>query len=244
LYSVIYCDKINDINIKVDNYNNKAGDAMKLQVSLDRVGLSEALELASMIGDIADIIEAGTPAIHKEGMAIVRAIRSACPAAAILADLKIVDGGDYAASMAFEAGADIVTVAGFSSNETIRSVACAAKRYGKEVMVDLIHVPDIASRAAELDSYGVDYMCVHTGFDGRKPAAAPPLRELRILNRAARKARSAIASGIGLDTLLPVMRENPHVIIVGSGIVNADNVREAALAFKRHLSERKDLRQR
>lgn len=212
---------------------------MKLQVSLDRVDLSGALELASAIADVADIVEVGTPAIYREGMAVVRAVRRACPATAILADLKIVDGGDYAATMAIEAGADIVTVAGFSSNETIRSVIGVVKRYGKEVMADLIHVPNIASRAAELESYGVDYLCVHTGFDGRKRAGAP-LRELRELNRAVRNARTAIAGGIGPDTLLPVMREHPHVIIVGGHIVNARDVREAALDFKRRMSEWED----
>ena len=44
------------------------------------------------------------------------------------ADLKIMDAGEHEANLAFNAGADIVTVLGVAHDETIRGVVRAARR--------------------------------------------------------------------------------------------------------------------
>ncbi len=40
-----------------------------------------------------------------------------------------------------------------------------SKKQGKHILADIIAVKDIESRAKELDELGVDYICVHTGYD-------------------------------------------------------------------------------
>ena len=68
------------------------------------------------------------------------------------------DAGEHEANLAFEAGADIVTVLGVAHDETIHGVVRAARRAGgtKEVMVDLINTPNPAARAKEVAELGVD----------------------------------------------------------------------------------------
>ncbi len=87
---------------------------MMLQLALDTVGLKDAKHLLHEVRDVVDIVEIGTPLIIKEGVGAVRKIKNIFPFLKILADLKIADGGYYESQLAFEAGADIVTVLGNS----------------------------------------------------------------------------------------------------------------------------------
>ena len=54
-------------------------------------------------------------------MEAVRRIERSFTAKTLLADLKIMDAGEGEASLAFEAGAGIVTVLGVAHDETIRA---------------------------------------------------------------------------------------------------------------------------
>lgn len=58
----------------------------------------------------------------------------------MLADLKIMDAGEHEASLAFAAGADIVTVLGLSADSTVSGAVAAARAAGggRLVMADMI----------------------------------------------------------------------------------------------------------
>ncbi|PNB39561.1 3-hexulose-6-phosphate synthase, partial [Pseudomonas sp. GW456-E7] len=79
----------------------------------------------------------------------------------VLADLKIMDAGGYEIMKASEAGADIITVLGATDDATIKGAVEEAKKQKKKILVDMINVKDIESRAKEIDALGVDYICVH-----------------------------------------------------------------------------------
>ena len=67
---------------------------MKLQLALDGTKLADALSLAEKVRDYVDIFEVGSPFIIEEGMRPVRELRKRFPEKEILADTKIMDGGD------------------------------------------------------------------------------------------------------------------------------------------------------
>lgn len=48
---------------------------------------------------------------------------------------------------------------------SIKGAVEEAKAQGNKILVDMIGIKDIKSRAKELDELGVDYICVHTGYD-------------------------------------------------------------------------------
>ena len=145
---------------------------MKLQLALDCESLAAARAVLEATADLVDIAEVGTPLVLREGTAAVRALKSAFPRVAILADFKIMDAGAEEAAIAFEAGADIVTVLAAAETVTIRRACEVARTAGREVMADLIAVADPARRAAEVAGEGVDYLCCHTAFDTQRSGAA------------------------------------------------------------------------
>ena len=113
---------------------------MKLQLALDRVDLSGILSVLHEIGDLVDIVEIGTPVIIREGVRAVAETKRAFPKMEVLADLKIMDAGEYEASIGFDAGADIVTVLGAAHDATVLGAIRQARARSRRVMVDMIAV--------------------------------------------------------------------------------------------------------
>lgn len=121
----------------------------ELQVAIDLLSTDAALELAAAVAPHVDIIELGTPLIKSEGLAVIRAIKGAHPDKTVFADLKTADAGALEAQIAFDAGADLVTVLGSADDSTIVGAVGVAKEKGKGIVVDLIGVEDKASPAAQ-----------------------------------------------------------------------------------------------
>jgi len=209
---------------------------MKLQLALDHFNIQEATNLLKEVADVIDIVEVGTPFIIKEGLKAAEEIKTGFPHLEVLADLKIMDAGMYEASMAYEAGADIVTVLGVSDDETIKGVVAAASKYNRLVMADMICVKNLAQRAAEVENTGVDYVCVHTASD-LHAKGKNPLKDLRKIKSSLKKVGIAVAGGINKAMLESILQENPEIIIVGTGITGQKDRRETALAMKKMINE-------
>ncbi|MDF2524692.1 MAG: D-arabino-3-hexulose 6-phosphate formaldehyde lyase [Clostridiales bacterium] len=207
---------------------------MRLQVSLDRVDIPTELKIMETLHDVADIAEVGTQVVMKEGLEAVRSLRKAYPDLTILADLKTMDGGEYAASIAFEAGADIVTILALASDSTIEGALRAARKYGKEVMADMISVADVEARAKQLDAMGVNYICVHTGVDMQKHGKTP-MEDLGKLTACLKNSKAAVAGGIGLDSIADVVKYSPEIVISGKGVTAQPDMRAAALELKKYF---------
>ncbi|WP_301099692.1 3-keto-L-gulonate-6-phosphate decarboxylase UlaD [Otariodibacter sp.] len=81
-----------------------------LQIALDSLSLEKAVADAKQAEDVVEIIEIGTILACAEGMKAVKTLRALHPNHIIVCDLKTTDGGAILAKMAFEAGADWLTV--------------------------------------------------------------------------------------------------------------------------------------
>jgi len=209
---------------------------MELLMALDFITLPGAKALLKEVGDSIDIVEIGTPFIVQEGIKAVKEIRKEFPGLKIMADLKIMDAGEYEAKMAFEAGADIVTVLGVSDNATIKAAVEQGKKFNKSIMIDMIGVEDIEKRTAEIDKLGVDYICVHTAFDIQS-TGKNPLDELQIVKSVVKNAKPAVAGGVKLSTIQDVVKENPAIVIVGGGITSQVDKRKVALEMQKIMGK-------
>lgn len=207
---------------------------MKLQLALDDLSLEQAIALAERVRDHIDIIEAGTPLIYGYGMAAVRALKERFPEKLVLADMKIMDSGTLETEEAMDAGADYVTVLGVSEDATVKNCLEAAARYGREVVVDMICVPDLPGRIRELEALGVQGLAVHTGVD-QQAAGRTPLDDLRLMTACVRRAKISVAGGIRPGTAAEYAACRPEVLIVGGGIVHAPDPVAAAAAIARQL---------
>jgi len=96
--------------------------SVKLQLALDTLEREHAIKLAELPAPYVDILEAGTLLIKSVGIHIVSDLIKAHPAKIILADMKSSEVGAYEAQMAFDNGADIVTIQGITTLATIREV--------------------------------------------------------------------------------------------------------------------------
>ena len=83
------------------------------------------------------------------------------------------DAGEYEAELTFKAGADYCTVLGVTDILTVKACLAAAKKYGKQVFVDTICVPDLNTRIKELEDVGVDSISVHVGVDEQAVGQTP-----------------------------------------------------------------------
>jgi 3-hexulose-6-phosphate synthase len=145
------------------------------------------------------------------------------------------DAGEEEASIAFEAGCDIVTVLGVTQDSTIQGAVTAARHYGKQVMVDLMQVADKSARGRDLLAMGCDYLCVHTAFDLQSSGAAP-LGDLERLRRElSTDAPLAVAGGVSLRTIDQVVALQPAIVVVGGAITRAPNPAEAARAIHERI---------
>ncbi|WP_042225359.1 3-hexulose-6-phosphate synthase [Oceanobacillus manasiensis] len=209
---------------------------MKLQLALDLVNIPEAIELVSEVQDSIDIVEIGTPIINKFGHEAVRKIKEAYPSLTVLADVKIMDAAGYEVEQASNAGADIVTILGAAEDSSIRGAVEAAKEAGKEILVDMIAVKDIETRAKELDHLGADYICVHTGYD-LQAEGKDSFEDLRTIKGVVKNAKTAIAGGIKLETLPEVVKAQPDLVIVGGGITSKEDKKATAAEIKELINK-------
>lgn len=203
-----------------------------LQVALDLINFHRAKKIAEeAIKGGADWIEAGTPLIKSEGMNVIRELKKT--AKKIVADMKTVDVGAVEAEMSAKAGADVICILGMASDETIKEVVKAGRRYGMEVMVDMLGVQDVEKRVEEVEKIGVDYICVHTAVDEQMVGKNP----FSLLEKISHLTNLpvAVAGGINAETARIAVEKGASIVIVGGAIIKAENVTEATKLIKKAI---------
>ncbi|HTG68140.1 MAG TPA: 3-hexulose-6-phosphate synthase [Candidatus Udaeobacter sp.] len=209
---------------------------MKLQLALDLVDIPGAIEVVKQVEPFVDIVEIGTPIVINEGLHAVKALKEAFPDLSVLADLKIMDAGGYEVMKASEAGADIVTILAVAEDASIKGAVEEAKKQGKQILVDMIAVKNLAARAAQVDSFGVDYICVHTGYD-LQAEGQNSFEDLRTIKAVVKNAKVAVAGGIKLSTLPEVIAAGPDLIIVGGGITGQEDIKATASEMRQLIKQ-------
>lgn len=207
----------------------------KLQVALDFTNLNDAIRIGEMVVEGGcDMLEAGTPLIKSVGIESIRRLRHAFPRTQIVADMKIIDAGRIEAKLAAEAGADIVTVLGVADDSTIKDVVSEAKMYGVNVCADLITIKDPLKRATELESLGVDMVCIHIGVDVQKARGITVkelINEIRLISRSV-SIPVCVAGGIRPEIVKELLDAGAKIIIVGSAITNAPDPKKVTQEIK------------
>lgn len=203
-----------------------------LQLALDLMQTSRAIPIArESVAGGADWLEAGTPLIKSEGAESIRTLRREFPGIKIVADTKTMDVGSLEVEIVAKAGADIVTILGLSDDSTIEEGVSAARKYGAEIMVDMINVPDKVRRSKEVEAVGASYVCLHMGIDQQMRGEDPPIDILkRIVSETSLPV--AVAGGITAETAGMYVEAGASVIIVGGGIMKTANITAATAAVK------------
>lgn len=94
----------------------------KIQLALDVKSLDEVIEVCDKVKDYVEIIEAGTLLCLSEGIASVKMLKERFPEKEILADIRVIKAGKVLSELAYNSGADIITLIDESTDETLDSV--------------------------------------------------------------------------------------------------------------------------
>jgi len=206
---------------------------MKLQVAIDLLSTSEALTLLRKVADYVDVIELGTPLVKNEGLNVVKYVKAAYPDKLVFADLKTMDTGELEADLAFNAGADVMTVLGSAGDSTIVGAVKSGKKHGKSVVADMIGVPDRLARLKELKKLGITWAELHAGLDEQ----AQPGYSINKLLELGKQAdiSFSIAGGVNLDSIEAVEAAGAIVAVAGHYIYGAKDPGAAARGLREKI---------
>ena len=207
-----------------------------LQIALDLMNLGRSVDIAKeAVAGGVDWIEVGTPLIKSEGAEAIRAMRREFPGKKIIADTKTMDVGSFEVEIAAKAGADIITVMGLADDSTISEAVNAARKYGAEIMIDMLNVPDIAERSRAVGKLGVSYICLHMGIDRQMRGENAPIDILKSVVSSV-SVPIAVAGGITAETVNEYVKAGASIIIAGGGIIKTDDITGAAKKMKKAMS--------
>jgi 3-hexulose-6-phosphate synthase / 6-phospho-3-hexuloisomerase len=202
-----------------------------LQLALDFVDLKRAVKSAEAgVKGGVDWLEIGTPLIKSEGLQAVREMRRLFPEITLVADMKIMDTGRVEVETAAKAGANIVDVLGAASDATIRECIQAGKNYGARIIVDMIAVKDVVTRAKAVEEFGADYVSVHCAVD-EQMEGKDPFETLRQVSQEL-TIPVAVAGGVNSETAAKAIEAGASIVIVGGAITKAMDPEQAARAIR------------
>ena len=201
----------------------------QLQVALDYISLPPALVMAALVAPEVDIIEIGTPLCKAAGLEAIHGIREICPDKLILADFKTPDVGGIEAAMAFDAGADMITVIGGAATATIEQAYSVARERGKEMLMELTGVRDILARATEWRSIGINRLVYHREWDAQSAGREWRQEDKDIIRQLIDMGyKVTVTGGLTLE-LLPFFADLPvSILICGRSIREQPDPRMAA----------------
>ena len=207
-----------------------------LQVALDFMQLKRSIGICEeAVAGGADWVEIGTPLVKSEGTEAIRTFRKLYPGKKIIADTKTMDTGGFEVEIAAKAGADVITVLGLADDSTISEAVMVARKYGAEVEIDMINVPDKVKRSIEVEKLGVSYICLHMGIDQQMKGEEPPLDTLRKVVENT-NIPIAVAGGITAENAGDYVKAGASIIIVGGGITKATDIKASAEALKKSMT--------
>lgn len=197
------------------------------QLALDRFSIDEAINIAKAAEKEVDWLEIGTSLVKEFGMESVRAFRRVFPDKILLADTKTIDNAIYEAKIAYDAGADIITVMGCGPKVTIKLVAEEARKRRRDYMIDLLNTTLDCQKELR-DAFSDAVFCLHTSKDvqehGGKKAAA---------NISWQGRRLATAGGIKKETIGAIAAQlAPEVYIIGGAITKQKDPLAAAKTLR------------
>lgn len=203
-----------------------------LQIACDHSDLASAIADISKVGDVVDIIEAGTVLILQVGDDAVKCLRALYPEKKIVADTKCADAGGTVAKNCANSGADWMTCI---CSATIPTMKAAAKEI-EEIQVELYGDWTYDHAQQWLDA-GITQAIYHQSRDALLAGETWGEKDLvKVKKLIDMGLRVSVTGGLDVDTLKLFEGIDVYTFITGRGITSAEDPRKAALAFKAEIN--------
>ncbi|WP_051341281.1 orotidine 5'-phosphate decarboxylase / HUMPS family protein [Pseudonocardia spinosispora] len=209
---------------------------MLLQLAVDR---PEHFAVVPRVADLVDIVEVGTPVLKRFGASAITTLRELAPGVPVLADTKTVDGGLLEAEMVHTSGATMMTVLACASAATHCTVGEFADRHGLIVVADTITTTGTTPLLPVGQTFpaGYGYVAVHFPSDQRLAGDSSTAHIDAVEDMHALGHRVSLAGGISTDNIDAAVAVAPEIVVVGSGITEADDPRGVTEWIRSRLSE-------
>lgn len=203
-----------------------------LQVALDTEDLPTALNVVRQVGDVVDVVEAGTLLIYEEGLMAVRNLRALCSDKIVLADTKTADAGGHVGGECKDAGADWMTCINAATVPTMKS---AQEKI--EVQVEL-YKNWTKELAQEWLDAGIDQVVYHQSRDAKLAGQTWGENDLQEVKKLISMGfKVSVTGGMKPEVLKLFEGVNVYTFIAGRAIHGADDPRVAALSFKNEINK-------
>lgn len=134
----------------------ETGKRRKVQALVDNLHMNEALDLLIRYQKQIDVIEIGPVYLLRYGPRGIAKMKEQFPYKTLICDTNIVRPGGQEAELAFEAGADIVTVMAVAPDQVKEDCVGVAGKYNRRIMADMLGVSDPELETDRLRMIGVE----------------------------------------------------------------------------------------
>jgi 3-dehydro-L-gulonate-6-phosphate decarboxylase len=139
--------------------------------------------------------------------------------------------------MAFDAGADMMTVIGGAALPTVKEALAVARKRGKEMLMELTGVRDILARATEWRKIGVDRIVYHREWDAQSAGREWTEADKDIIRKLIDMDYKVTITGGMTVELLPFFADLPvSVLICGRHIRESADPRAMAREMRMGLA--------
>jgi 3-dehydro-L-gulonate-6-phosphate decarboxylase len=209
----------------------------KLQIALDNLTFTDAINVLKDVAQEVDIIEVGTILLCAEGIRAVEYIKNMYPDKIVLADAKIADAGKIITPMMFDAGADWTTIICCADIPTVASALEIAKQRGRDIQIELTgHWTK--ELAQEWQKIGVRQVVYHRSRDSQAAGVNWGLADLERVGQLCKMGfQVTVTGGVNVEDI-QFFKELPiYVFIAGRAIRDASSPVSAARAFKNEFEK-------
>ncbi|AAP96597.1 3-keto-L-gulonate-6-phosphate decarboxylase [[Haemophilus] ducreyi] len=218
-----------------------------LQIALDSLSLETAVADAKQAESVVDIIECGTILACAEGMKAVKTLRALHPNHIIVCDLKTTDGGAILAKMAFEAGADWLTVSAAAHSATKAACKKVADEFNaahpelkvkKEIQIEIYGNWTVEKDVQEWLDLGVTQAIYHRSRDAELAGKSWTAEDIELMQQLSQKGLALSITGgiVPEDIHLFKTVKNAKAFISGRALVG-EKGKQTAKAIRAEIDK-------
>ncbi len=205
----------------------------KLQVALDHSNTGDAVQAAVSVGDVVDVIEAGTVLMDEVGSEVVEILYKLFPTKSIVADTKCADAGGTIAKNCKVRGADTMTCI---CSAEVATMEAAAKEIDN-IQVELYGDWTYEQAQTWLDA-GIEQVVYHQSRDALLSGVTWGEKDLEKVKKLIDMGfKVSVTGGLNVDILDLFKGVNVYTFISGRSITEADNPAAAAQEFQDKIQE-------
>lgn len=204
-----------------------------IQVALDHSNTADAVKAAVSVGDVVDVVEAGTVLMCEVGSEVVQILSKLFPNKRIVADTKCADAGTTIARNCANQGADVMTCICAAETATMTSAAKEVDAVQVELYGDWTF-----EQAQEWIDAGIDEIVYHQSRDALLAGVTWGEKDLEKVKKLIDMGfKVSVTGGLNIDTIDLFEGVDVYTFIFGRAITEADNPEESAKEIRAKIEK-------